>query len=264
MKGPDMNEGDRPPARAPRAPHGSVLILGATSPMARGLATALAKKGHALYLAARDVEECARLASDLRIRWGATVFHGYFEAEDIEAHLPFLDTVLEALGSLEGAVSLVGTLGHDPATLEPLQAEEIIRSNYLGVVSILGVCARHFESQRRGAILAVGSVAGDRGRQSHFVYGSAKGALALWLSGLRNLLHPKGVRVVTFKPGFVDTATTFGKPGAFCVANPMDTGRAMAKALWRGPDIVYYPRIWRLVMGLIQHIPERVFKGMRL
>ncbi|MBP1627710.1 MAG: short-chain dehydrogenase/reductase, partial [Holophagaceae bacterium] len=221
MMGPDMNEGDRPLAklalRPPRAPHAvsglspsnaPVLILGATSPMARGLATALAESGHSLYLASRDVEECARLASDLRVRFGATVFHGHFDAEDLESHLPFLGTVVETLGSLEGVVSLVGTMGTDPATLDSQAAERIIRGNYLGVVSILGACAKHFESQRRGAILGVTSVAGDRGRQSNFVYGSAKGALSLWLSGLRNLMHPKGVRVVTFKPGFVDTAMT--------------------------------------------------------
>lgn len=241
-----------------------VLILGATSPMARGLATALAQSGQPIYLASRDVEECARLASDLRIRHGVTVFHGHFDAGDLESHLPFLGTVLEALGSLEGVVSLVGTMGEDPATLDPFKAEQIIRSNYLGVVSILGACAQHFESQRRGVIVGVTSVAGDRGRQSNFVYGSAKGALSIWLSGLRNRLHSKDVRVVTFKPGFVDTAMTYGKPGTFCVASPMAAGRAMAWALHGGPDIVYYPRMWRLIMAIIQHIPERVFKGMKL
>jgi len=252
MNGPDS------PATTP------ILILGASSPMARGLAAALAEEGHPLFLAARDIEECARLASDLRVRYGATVCHGHFDAEDIESHLPFLGTVLETMGSLGGAVSLVGTMGENPSTLDPLEAERIIRGNFLGVVTILGACATHFESQRRGVILGVGSVAGDRGRQSNFVYGAAKGALALWLSGLRNRMYAKDVRVVTFKPGFVDTAMTYGKPGTFCVADPMDAGRAMAKALKGGPDIVYYPRMWRGIMAIIQHIPEAVFKRLKL
>jgi len=117
---------------------------------------------------------------------------------------------------------------------------------------------------KRGFIIGISSVAGDRGRQSNYVYGAAKGALSLYLQGLRNRLHPSGVRVITIKPGFVDTAMTYGLPGMFLVASPQAVGESIASSPGKSADVVYLPWFWRYIMLIIKHIPEPIFKRLKL
>ena len=140
----------------------------------------------------------------------------------------------------------------------------MIVSNFTGAVSILNHCANYFETLQNGFIIGISSVAGDRGRQSNYLYGAAKGALSLYLQGLRNRLFVSGVRVITIKPGFVDTAMTFGLPGLFLVATPQFVGARIVSALGKSADIVYLPGFWRYLMLIIKHIPEAVFKRMKL
>jgi short-subunit dehydrogenase len=243
---------------------GAVLVLGAGSPMVREAARLLAQRGEALFLAGHDPMELERLAADLRIRWGGRVAVGRFDALDPASHPALFTRVLDAFGELDRVLMASGYLGPVPAALEGDEPGRILALNFSGLLPILGLCAAHFERRGSGVILGIGSVAGDRGRQSNFVYGSAKGGFALWLQGLRNRLHGTGVRVVTFKPGFVDTAMTFGKPGIFMVASPEAAGAALVRALDGGADIVYFPAFWRVIMALVRAIPERIFKGMKL
>jgi len=116
------------------------------------------------------------------------------------------------------------------------------------------------EAQRQGRVVALASVAGDRGRIKNYVYGSAKAGLATYLQGLRARLFRAGVSVTTVKPGFVDTAMTFGLPGMFLVADPADIARSCLKAAERGKDVIYAPFFWWAIMTIIRHIPERIFK----
>jgi NAD(P)-dependent dehydrogenase (short-subunit alcohol dehydrogenase family) len=232
--------------------------------MAGAAARILAERGDALFLAGHEPLELQRLASDLRIRCGAKVAVGRFDALDPAGHPGLFAQVLEQLGGLDQVLVASGYLGPDPRALGGEEPARILAINFTGLLPMVGLCADHFQRQGRGVILGIGSVAGDRGRQSNFVYGAAKGGFALWLQGLRNRLHASGVRVVTFKPGFVDTTMTFGKPGLFLVAAPEAAGAALARALDGGPDIVYFPAFWRIIMALIRAIPERVFKGMKL
>lgn len=243
---------------------GPVLILGATSTMAIVAARELALKGHNLMLASRDEAECARLAADLTLRYGIKACSGCFDATKVDTWAPLLERTLEQLGGLEYVVAAVGQLGDDPATLNPEAAKDLTDVNFGGPVGMIGLCADHFQKQGHGCILGIGSVAGDRGRQSNFVYGAAKGALALYLQGLRNRLHSQGIRIVTFKPGFVDTAMTYGKPGLFLVASPESAGKALVRALEGGPDIVYFPWFWKWIMVVVRFIPESIFKRMKL
>jgi len=127
-------------------------------------------------------------------------------------------------------------------------------------VLALNVLANHFEKKRRGFICALSSVAGDRGRQSNYIYGSAKSGLTTYLQGLRNRLWHFGVRVITVKPGFVDTRMTYGRPKLFLVASPEAVARDIYKAVLRGKDVVYTPCLWRVVMAIIRAIPEGLFK----
>ncbi len=244
---------------------GAVLILGATSAIARGCATAFAARGHPLYLAGRDRDELQRLAADLQIRYGVAVATGRFDAAAIKRHGEFVDQVIEAVGELEGVVSAVGTMGDTgQAARDPLALAQLIEVNFTGAASLITHCANHLEQRGRGFIIGITSVAGDRGRQSNYPYGAAKGGLSLFLQGLRNRLHPSGVRVITVKPGFVDTAMTFGLPGLFLVADPNDVGRRIARAVEGRADVVYVPWFWRYIMLIIRTIPEALFKRLKL
>ncbi len=244
---------------------GTVLVLGAVSAIARGIAGAFAARGHALYLAGRDLEELERLASDLQVRYGVNVDFGQFDANDMAGHEAFVHGVVAEVGELAGVVWAVGYMPTQEEALEDFeQVHRIVDANFTAGISVLDQCAHRFVQNGRGFIVAITSVAGDRGRQSNYYYGAAKGALTLYLQGLRNRLYPTGVRVLTVKPGFVDTSMTWGLPGLFLVASPEQVGRAVLAAVERGRDVLYVPWFWRYIMLIIRHIPERVFKRLKL
>ncbi|MBI3902767.1 MAG: SDR family oxidoreductase [Nitrosomonadales bacterium] len=242
----------------------AVLILGATSAIARATAAAFAARGAALYLASRDLDELQRIASDLRIRYGVEVHYAAFDAEATETHAAFFQSVLANMPDLSGVVLAFGYLGDQQAARDFKVGAKVIASNFTGAASILSLCADHFEPLQRGFIIGISSVAGDRGRQSNYVYGAAKGALSLYLQGLRNRLYASGVRVITIKPGFVDTAMTYGLPGLFLVASPQDIGERIVRTLGKQADVVYLPWFWRYIMLIIKHVPEPIFKRMKL
>jgi decaprenylphospho-beta-D-erythro-pentofuranosid-2-ulose 2-reductase len=241
-----------------------ILILGATSAIARATADSFASRGATLYLASRDAEELRRIADDIRIRYGVEVHHGLFDAEATESHETFLRSVVEVMPRLSGVVLAFGYLGDQLAARDFSVGEKVIAANFTGAASILSHCANYFETLQRGFIIGISSVAGDRGRQSNYVYGAAKGALSLYLQGLRNRLFSSGVRVITIKPGFVDTAMTYGLPGLFLVASPQDIGERIASTPNKKPDVVYLPWFWRYIMLIIQHVPEPIFKRLKL
>lgn len=243
----------------------NLLILGATSSIARSAANAFAEKGFDLYLAGRDLGELQRISADLSIRHNTKVLHGLFDAQSFAKHPLFLQNVIGMMGGLEGVLLAFGDTGDHIDSVHHFEAAHtIIDRNFTGACSILTHCARHLSEQKRGFIIAISSVAGDRGRQSNYIYGAAKGALSIFLQGLRNRLHPEGVRVITIKPGFVDTPMTFGKPGVFLAASPKSVGHAIAKALDAKRDVVYIPGFWKYIMHVIKSIPEWIFKRLKL
>lgn len=244
---------------------GPVLILGATSAIARSTAAAFAARGYPLYLAGRDEQELERLASDLKIRYQVDVRHGAFDAEDYESHAEFVHRVRGEMGGLYGVLLAFGYLGEQELASRDLRERgAIIARNLSGAVTVIEECAGYLEKDGKGFIIGISSVAGDRGRQSNYIYGAAKGGLSLYLQGLRNRLFRSGVRVVTVKPGFVDTAMTYGMPGLFLVASPEYVGERILRALEKGRDIVYVPWFWRYVMLIIKLIPESIFKKLKL
>jgi short-subunit dehydrogenase len=242
-----------------------VLVAGATSAIARAVAAELARRGHALVLAARDLAEAEALAADLRLRHGVAARAARFDALDFASHAAFAAELIAEGDGLEGVVVAFGWMGDaERARHEPDEARRTLDVNFTAVVSLLTPLADHLEGRGAGFICVVSSVAGDRGRQSNYVYGAAKGGLTVYLQGLRNRLFPAGVRVVTVKPGFVDTRMTFGLPGTFLVAPPERVAAGIVKAIDRGADEVYLPGFWRPVMMAIRAVPERIFKRMKL
>lgn len=236
-----------------------ILVLGANSAIARAAAAAFAERGDVLYLASRDKTETERTANDLRIRFGKAVHHGYFDADDPSSHTEFFSQVLHAMGKLDGVLLSFGYLG-DPNISQLTEYHAIIQRNFTGAVSILNVCADYFTTRRSGFIAGISSVAGDRGKASNYIYGAAKAGFSTYLQGLRNQLFKKNVKVITIKPGFVDTAMTFGKPGMFLLAKPQVIGKKIVAAIEQQKDIVYLPWFWRYIMGVVRWIPEFFFK----
>ena len=242
----------------------TVLIVGATSAIARATAAEFAAQDYDLYLAGRDAEELTRIAADLAIRYRVKTGWGIFTAESLDSHARFFAQAVSSMGELDGVVVAMGYLGDQHAARDFDTGAAVILINFTAAASLLSHCANYLEARKQGFIIGIGSVAGDRGRQSNYTYGAAKGALAIYLQGLRNRLYSGGVRVMTVKPGFVDTAMTYGMPGLFLVATPQYVGKRIVAALHGSVDILYVPGFWRYILLLIKLIPEAVFKRLKL
>ncbi|HOZ45481.1 MAG TPA: SDR family oxidoreductase [Candidatus Hydrogenedentes bacterium] len=245
----------------------AVVVLGACSTIARATAGEFARDGYAVILGDPDTEEMACVAADLHTRYDVPVHALDFDALDFASHAEFLEACRRAVGGLpEGLLVFFGYMPEQAATQADFAlAHRVIDLNFTGVVSILHVFAAAFEARRSGFIAALSSVAGDRGRKTNYTYGSAKGGLTVFLSGLRNRLHDAGVQVTTVKPGFMDTKMTFGmKLPAPLVASPEQAGKDIFAAVKRGKDVVHVRWFWRYIMMIICHIPEWQFKKMSL
>ncbi|AHM63612.1 short chain dehydrogenase [Flammeovirgaceae bacterium 311] len=240
-----------------------ILILGATSDMAYATALEFAKRGWGLILAARNTKQLSVLKQDLQSRFDVPVHTSNFEAADFESHAGFYEQlpVQPQLTAL-----FFGYLGEQQkAQTDWQEAKQIIDANYTGAVSILNLIANDYEQKKGGCIIGVSSVAGERGRKSNYLYGSAKAGLTAYLSGLRNRLAAAGVHVVTVKPGFVATRMTehlnLPKP---LTASPEQVGKAIYGAYQKQTNVLYVLPVWRLIMQNIKMIPEAVFKKMNL
>ncbi len=244
----------------------SVLILGANAGIGRALAAEFAVHQHDLILAGRDLEELQAVAADLNLRYKVSARAERVDVLDFAALESALAACIAPAGdSLEGAVLCTGYLGDPETARQDLnEARRILDTNFTGSALALNFLANHFEQERKGFICALSSVAGDRGRQSNYLYGSAKGGLTTYLQGLRNRLYPSGVHVITVKPGFVDTRMVFGKAKLPLVAAPEAVARDIYYAVKRRKDVVYVPWFWRIIMGVVCLIPEGLFKRLKM
>jgi decaprenylphospho-beta-D-erythro-pentofuranosid-2-ulose 2-reductase len=243
-----------------------VLIMGATSAIAQAAARRMAAAGDALFLIARSRRRLDAVAEDLAARGAGRVETALADATDYAAHEAVVRTAIERLGGLDAVLVAHGTL---PVQAECQRSFEIARRelevNALGVISLLTPLANYFEEQGAGTIAVISSVAGDRGRRSNYVYGSAKAAVSVFTQGLRHRLGPAGVAVLTIKPGFVDTPMTrdFEKGALWASADQVAHG--IVKAMDRSASgVLYTPWFWRYIMLVIRLIPERIFQRLNL
>lgn len=242
-----------------------ILIIGAGSAIAEAAARLWAAQGHSLYLLGRDEERLSAMAADLKIRGAAVAKHGALDMNEFARHASAIDAAAAALDGLDTVLIAHGTLGDQKKCEQDFAATlQELNTNAISVMSLLTLLANRFEAQKRGTLAVIGSVAGDRGRQSNYVYGTAKGAVAIFLQGLRNRLHPAGVQVLTIKPGFVDTPMTASfKKGALW-ATPEAVAADILAAIEKRRDVIYTPWFWFGIMTLIKLVPERVFKKLKL
>lgn len=244
----------------------TVLILGANAGIGRALAAEFAAHGYDLVLAGRDLEELQAVASDLNLRNNVKVCAERVDVLNFDALETALAACVAAAGdSLEGVILCAGYLGDAEAARKDWhEARRILDTNFTGCALALEMLANRFEQKRTGFICALSSVAGDRGRQSNYLYGAAKGGLTTYLQGLRNRLYHSGVHVITVKPGFVDTRMVFGKPKLPLVATPEDVARDIYRAVKGRRNVVYVPWFWRAIMAVVCAIPEGLFKRLRM
>lgn len=241
----------------------SILILGATSDISVAIAEKYASKGYGLILAARNLSELERIKKDINVKTTVEVEIEQFDALNFDSHSGFLKK-LSVIPSTTACV--FGYMGdHEGAINDWNMAHQIIDTNFTGAVSMLNLIANIYQEEKLGTIIGISSVAGDRGRQSNYLYGSAKAGFSAYLSGLRNRMNKYGVHVLTVKPGFVNTKMTegLGLPGPI-TAEPKQVANDIYKAIKKGKNTLYTIWMWKYIMLIIKYIPEFIFKKLSL
>lgn len=243
-----------------------ILIIGATSAIAMACARLWAEQGSEFFLVARNNEKLEQTAADLKARGAKAVTLHTMDATDFAAHPAMLDGCLAALSQIDIALIAHGTLPDQKACEQDAAvALQEFANNGTSVIALLTRLANQFEIQRCGTLAVISSVAGDRGRPSNYLYGTAKAAVSTFCEGLRARLFKVGVHVITIKPGFVDTPMTksLALPAAL-VAKPEQVAQRIVKGIERKVGTLYAPGFWTLIMLIIRSIPQPIFKRLNL
>jgi decaprenylphospho-beta-D-erythro-pentofuranosid-2-ulose 2-reductase len=243
-----------------------ILVIGATSAIAEATVRIWAQQGDYLFLVARNLSKLQSIAEDLRVRGCPKVDIYAMDATDFDAHEPMLNAAEQAMNGLDTVLIAHGTLSDQVACQESVELTlQEINTNALSVIALLTNIANRFERQKMGTIAVISSVAGDRGRQSNYVYGSAKAMVTVFTSGLRQRLYKSGVSVVTIKPGFVDTPMTKNIQKNFLWASPQKVGEKISRYVSKkNGNEIYCPGFWLVIMMVIKLIPTRLFQRVNL
>jgi decaprenylphospho-beta-D-erythro-pentofuranosid-2-ulose 2-reductase len=242
----------------------NLLILGANSEVAQEIAKKFAQYEHAdTYMCSRNLSLLEKSCTDIQIRYGVKAKPLIFDATDYNSHESFYKNLDP---KPDGIVLAFGYLGDQQLAQRDFQeAQKIIETNLTGAVSILEIIAADFERRNHGFIIALSSVAGERGRKSNYIYGAAKGGLTIYLSGLRNRLYHNNVRVISVLPGMVRTKMTAHlNISDRLLAEPDEIAEDVYTAYKKNNDIIYTKWYWRFIMTIIKLIPEKLFKRLNL
>lgn len=243
----------------------NIIIIGATSAIAEATARIYAQRGDRLYLLARNSERLSVMASDLEIRGANSVTVNQMDVNNFDVHEAVLHDAFNALETVDVVLISHGTLPDQKACEEKFSAAlSELNTNAISTVSMLTYIANYMEAQKSGTIAVITSVAGDRGRQSNYVYGAAKGMLSIYLQGLRNRLNDAGVNVLDIKPGFVDTPMTKDFEKGVLWAKPDVVAKGIVSGIDKNKFVIYTPSFWRIIMLVIRNIPEFLFKKLSL
>jgi decaprenylphospho-beta-D-erythro-pentofuranosid-2-ulose 2-reductase len=244
----------------------SVLVLGGGSEIALAtLRRLIAARTRTVVLAARAPDTLADTAAELRSLGATTVESVQFDAGDTASHEKFVDEVFERFGDIDLVLVAFGLLGDQAeAERDASAAAEIASVNYVGVVSVTMPIAARLRAQGHGAIVALSSVAGERVRQSNFVYGSSKAGMDGFFQGLGDSLAGTGVHVMVVRPGFVHTKMTAGLEPAPLATTPEAVADAIITGLARRSAVVWVPPALRFAMSALRHLPRQVFRRLPL
>lgn len=243
----------------------AVLALGATSAIAEATLRLLAERGARFYLVGRNQDKLDAVAADLHTRGATGVATLAMDLDNTAAHPAMLAAAAQSLGAIDLALLAHGVLG-DQAECERsyAAAAAVLHTNFLSAVSLITWLANYFESMGRGTLAVISSVAGDRGRKSNYVYGASKGALSIFVDGVRNRVDRAGVQVLTIKPGFVATPMTAHLAQGPLFAQPSQVAQGVVKAVERRRDVVYLPGFWAVIMLIIRLVPRSIFKKLNV
>ena len=239
--------------------------MGATSAIAIATCRQLAARKASFYMVARSESKLQAVAGDLLTRGASAVTVKLIDLDDTAQHPQMLESAVAALGQIDLALIAHGVLGdQEQAQADYSFTEPILRTNLLSPVSLCTWLGNYFAAQRRGVLAVISSVAGDRGRKSNYIYGTSKGALNIFLDGLRNRIDRCGVQVLTIRPGFVATPMTAHLRRNALFAEPSTIARGIVRAIERRKDVVYLPAVWAAIMLVIRSIPQALFKKLNM
>jgi decaprenylphospho-beta-D-erythro-pentofuranosid-2-ulose 2-reductase len=240
------------------------LIIGATSAIAEQIGRNLASSGAALYLTARDLNRLEISVEDLRVRGAIQTATEQLDVTDTASVVGLINRAATSLGGLDAVIFAAGQLPDQAQVNADFDLlRHTLEVNIISAMVVLNEAATYFEYKGHGQLVAIGSVAGDRGRATNYAYGAAKGALEIFMSGLRQRLYKSGVQVLLVKPGFVDTPMTADFAKGPLWASPQRVAEDIVRAMEKGRSVIYTPWFWRWIMLVIRHIPERLFVRLR-
>ncbi len=245
--------------------HKNILIIGATSAIAQATIRLYAEQNANLYLLGRNIKQLETIAADAKIRGANQAVFAALDVNQFESHEAVLNEVFEKFTTLDTVLIAHGTLPDQSACEQSVAVTlQELNTNALSTISLLTLLANRLQTQQSGCIAVISSVAGDRGRQSNYIYGAAKGMVSIFLQGLRNRLMPHHVHVLDIKPGFVDTPMTAEfKKGALW-AQPEQIAKSIINAIEKRKNTLYTPAFWAGIMFIIRNVPEVIFKRLKL
>lgn len=243
----------------------NIVIFGATSAIAQAFARMHASQHASFFLVGRNAQHLESIGNDLTARGAASVYLASYDLNILEKHKSIIEKAKAKLGSIDIALIAHGTLSDQRhCETNVLVMLEELKTNFLSAASLLTILADVLESQGHGNIAIMGSVAGDRGRQSNYVYGSAKGGLTIFVQGLRHRLALKNINVTLIKPGFIDTPMTASFKKGLLWSTPERVARDIGRAINKGKATCYTPWFWYWIMFIILCIPDAIFRRIRI
>jgi decaprenylphospho-beta-D-erythro-pentofuranosid-2-ulose 2-reductase len=241
-----------------------ILILGATSAIAENCARIWAEEGNSIFLVARNYNRLVTIATDLRVRGAARVDTFTLDLNDFDRHKEMLEMASISMDGLDIALIAHGTLSNQKECEQSVELTmQELRTNALSTISLLTLIANEFESRQSGTIAVISSVAGDRGRASNYVYGSAKAMVTAFTSGLRQRLYTSNVAVITIKPGFVDSPMTASIKKGILWTSPSNTAQSIVHAIRKKRTEIYYPHYWWAILKIVKIVPNNLFQRIR-
>lgn len=244
----------------------NIMIFGITSAIAEATAKIFADRNDNLFLIGRNKDRLEFISKDLSIRGASSIEFTTLDVNSFNEHQTIIDSAFEKLKKIDVALICFGTLPDQKSCEKDVNYTiKEINTNAISTISILTHIANKFEkTKQQGTIAVITSVAGDRGRQSNYIYGSAKGMVSLFLQGLRNRLYRSNIHVLDIRPGFVDTPMTANFKKGLLWAKPETIAKCIIHGIDKKKDVVYAPFFWFFIMALIKLIPENIFKKLKL
>lgn len=242
-----------------------IVIFGANSAVAQACARLWTEQGHDLFLISRDAIKLQAQVDDLRIRSQVRIEALAADLGDTKRHDEIYASILQSMGSIDQVFIAHGILGEQTEAEQNFaKTQRILEVNLLSPISLITQATQIMQSNGGGSIAAITSVAGDRGRASNYVYGTSKGALSIFLAGLRHRLANSSITVTDIKLGFVDTPMTASFKKGLLWRSPESVARSIVKSIDKKKAVAYTPGFWRWIMLVIKSIPEKVFHRLKI